>query len=43
MPTISDYKCDKCGFSLTSGWGGYMYVMDQTGKRIVCPHPVEID
>jgi DNA-directed RNA polymerase subunit RPC12/RpoP len=41
MPPINDFKCDKCGFQLPSGWGGYMYVTDQTGKRIVCPHPCE--
>lgn len=26
MPPINQYKCDKCGFALPSGWGGYMYV-----------------
>ncbi|NLB70306.1 MAG: hypothetical protein GX804_11625 [Lentisphaerae bacterium] len=41
MPAINDYKCDNCGFCLPSGWGGYMYVIDDDGKRIVCPHPRE--
>ena len=40
MPPIDDYKCNKCGLSLPSGWGGYIYVIDGSGKRIVCPHPV---
>jgi|YNPMSStandDraft_1061717.scaffolds.fasta_scaffold47458_2 predicted RNA-binding Zn-ribbon protein involved in translation (DUF1610 family) len=41
MPPINHYKCNKCGFALPSGWGGYMYVEDDKKKRIVCPHPVE--
>ncbi len=23
------------------GWGGYLYVEDEKGKRITCPHPCE--
>ena len=42
MPPINDYKCNKCGYSLPSGWGGYMYIIDNSGKRIVCPHPEEM-
>lgn len=42
MPRINDYICNKCGYSLPSGWGGYMYVIDDSGKRIVCPHPGEM-
>jgi len=41
MPKISDFKCKKCGFSLQSGWGGYVYVENEKGERIPCPHPVE--
>lgn len=41
MPPINHYRCNQCGFSLPSGWGGYMYVEDDSGKRIVCPHPGE--
>lgn len=41
MPPINEYKCNKCGFSLPMGWGGYIYVQDDNGKRIVCPHPGE--
>lgn len=41
MPPINKYNCNKCGYSLHGGWGGYMYVTDDSGKRIVCPHPAE--
>ena len=41
MPPIFEYKCNHCGFSLPSGWGGYMYVTDDAGRRHVCPHPCE--
>lgn len=41
MPSISEYKCDMCEFFLPRGWGGYMYVIDKHGERIVCPHPLE--
>ena len=42
MPPINQYKCEKCGFALPSGWGGYMYVIDDSGNRIPCPHPGEM-
>ena len=41
MPLINIFRCDKCKFSLPSGWGGYMYVTNQADERIVCPHPSE--
>jgi len=41
MPFINRYKCNKCDFSLHSGYGGYLYVEDDQGKRISCPHPCE--
>ena len=41
MPAINDYKCNKCDLSFPSGWGGYFYVIDDNGKRIICPHPGE--
>ncbi len=41
MPAINRFECDKCDFKLPSGWGGHMYVSDQAGNRIVCPHPAE--
>jgi DNA-directed RNA polymerase subunit RPC12/RpoP len=41
MPPINRYECDRCDFRLPGGWGGYMYVTDEAGARIVCPHPAE--
>jgi hypothetical protein len=41
MPLISDFRCDRCGFVLPTGWGGADYVLDEAGTRIVCPHPAE--
>lgn len=39
IPPINEYKCSKCGFTLPEGWGGYMYVENNAGRRIVCSHP----
>lgn len=33
--------CRKCGFELSSGRGGYLYVLDDYGNRVMCPHPGE--
>src|SRR5215469_12969545 len=41
MPLISTIKCDQCNLRLPTGAGGYMYVLDSAGNRIVCPHPLE--
>jgi len=41
MPKINHYRCNQCEFSLPSGWGGCMYVEDDGGRRIICPHPIE--
>jgi len=41
MPPIRDYHCDTCDFSLPSGWGGYVYVVDDEGERVTCRHPGE--
>lgn len=41
MPPINKYLCDQCGLALPSGWGGYLYVINDAGERIVCPHPGE--
>ena len=41
MPEIYAYECDACGFSLPCGWGGCMYVVNNQGERIACPHPGE--
>jgi hypothetical protein len=42
MPPISDFRCNKCRYSLPSGWGGYTYVQDVKGKRKICQHPAEV-
>ena len=39
MPQINDYRCNKCGFKMPSGYGGYGYVEDDKGKRIPLSHP----
>ena len=41
MPRLYRFECDKCGYSLPPGEGGYMYVTDQSGNRIACLHPSE--
>lgn len=41
MPSISEYKCDRCRIKLPSGWGTYFYAEDNEGNRIPCPHPCE--
>lgn len=41
MPLIQRYGCNECDFELPSGWGGYMYAVDDVGNRRVCPHPCE--
>lgn len=41
MPKIYKFKCNQCEFSLPRGWGGYTYVKDDNGKKIICPHPGE--
>jgi len=41
MPEINHYRCNQCELSLPSGWGGCMYVEDDDGRRIICPHPGE--
>jgi hypothetical protein len=43
MPYVSDYVCPHCELSLPTGWGGFNYVTDDRGRRIPCPHPIEID
>lgn len=42
MPGISNYRCDRCGFHLASGWGGHRYVIDRDGTRVRCLHPGEL-
>ena len=41
MPKINKCKCDICDLNFPEGWGGYMYVEDDNGKRIKCHHPCE--
>jgi hypothetical protein len=41
MPVISRYSCNERDFELPSGWGGYTYAVDNSGRRVVCPHPGE--
>ena len=41
MHPISEFKCRKCGFTLPSGWGGSLYIIDDNGNRIIPPHPSE--
>lgn len=38
---IYNLKCDSCDFHVDTGTGQVMYVTDDGGKRIVCPHPLE--
>jgi hypothetical protein len=40
MPQIHYYRCTRCDLTFGPGWGG-MYVLDDTGQRLPCPHPGE--
>lgn len=41
MPRINEYKCSRCGLALPQGWGMYLYVEDNKGRRKICGHPGE--
>ena len=41
MPQVNKFKCNKCDFEMPSGWGGYIYVIDFFGARVICEHPGE--
>ncbi|MFC1490632.1 hypothetical protein ACFL6K_05425 [Candidatus Latescibacterota bacterium] len=41
MPPINNYKRNSCDYTLPSGWGGYMYAVDDNGERMRCGHPFE--
>ncbi len=41
MPILYEFRCNLCGFSLPTGFGGDLYVSDPAGQRIPCPHPGE--
>ena len=43
MPLLSTIKCNRCDLTLPSGAGGYMYVLNAVGERVVCSHPGEWD
>lgn len=43
MPPVCHYGCNECDFELPSGWGGYVYAVDNLGARIVCGHPGEFE
>jgi hypothetical protein len=34
-------ECDRCDFQVSPTGGGYMYVFDTGGDRVICPHPQE--
>lgn len=38
---LLEYKCYDCGF--LAGRNSYMYVIDENGDRVVCPHPSEVE
>lgn len=38
---ILETSCNTCGFRLDWGIGGTMYVINDTGERIITPHPLE--
>ena len=41
MPPINTYNCTKCDLAFHKGFGGYTYVLDDQGKKVVAGHPVE--
>ncbi len=41
MSTITGYRCTRCDLFFPNGQGGHMYVLDDAGNRVVCPHPGE--
>lgn len=43
MPPINITKCDHCGLAFPIGWGSYTYATDDSGHRIVCGHPDEME
>jgi len=38
---IRDFYCDTCSFEMPSGFGEYMYVVDDDGERHGLQHPCE--
>ncbi|MDP2946877.1 MAG: hypothetical protein Q8N88_02070 [Nanoarchaeota archaeon] len=41
MPNLYSSKCNKCDFKTSVSSGGYLYVRDRDGNKVVCPHPLE--
>jgi hypothetical protein len=41
MSNTNGYRCTRCALNFPDGQGGKMYVLDETGKRVICPHPGE--
>jgi hypothetical protein len=41
MPPINDFKCNTCKFKMPRGSGGYIYVKNERGDKVLCPHPDE--
>ncbi|MDP3093818.1 MAG: hypothetical protein Q8N16_03575 [bacterium] len=41
MPQIFEFKCNQCDFVFPRGWGGVMYVKNEKGEKVICPHPAE--
>lgn len=43
MPALFTSKCNKCDFQTSTSSGGVMYVRDEKGNKVICPHPLEDD
>jgi len=41
MARLYSIKCNKCDFETSASSGGVMYVLDESGKKVICPHPLE--
>jgi hypothetical protein len=41
MPSVNVYKCNTCDLKFPVGWGGYIYVENDKGERVICMHPGE--
>lgn len=41
MPKLYFSKCTKCDFETSVSSGGHIYVLDESGNKVVCPHPIE--
>ncbi len=43
MPPIFQIQCRACGFQSSDEVVVTMYVLDDRGTRVICPHPTEDD